>query len=96
MKIKTGEKGLAGAAHLPVINLILQGEKNKSDPYTLSTSNKKRTPFRENQTDEFVIPSEYHVGPIKSLKLTAENANEPWFIENLIVRDMQNGQVWDR
>ena len=93
VKIKTGEKGLDPTATPPAINLVLQGEKNKSNPYTLPTSDKNRNSFRSNQTDEFVIPSEYHVGSIKSLTLTADNTNEPLFIENIIVRDIRNGQV---
>lgn len=93
LKIKTGEKGLAETATRPAVSLVFQNEKNKSNPHILQTSDKKRTYFRENQTDEFVIPSEFHVEPMKSLTLNVENLTEPWFIENLIVRDIQNGQV---
>lgn len=90
MKIKTGESGLANA---PSIKLILQGEKGKSNPYPIQSSDKKRTLFRENQTDELTIPPEYYVGPVKALQLSTDGPIEPWFLETIIIRDIAQGQV---
>jgi hypothetical protein len=93
MKIKTGEKGLSTMSTLPPINLILKGEKGKSDPYTLKPSDNKRKLFRENQTDEFILPSKYYIGPVKALQLLSNDQIDKWFIETIIIRDISQGQV---
>lgn len=93
LKIKTGEKGLSDTKNVPTISVVLQGDKNKSNPYNLQPTDKKRILFRENQTDEFLIPPEYHVGSVKSVTLTTNTSTDPWFVENMIVRDIERGQV---
>jgi hypothetical protein len=91
MKIKTGEKGLST---IPSINLTLKGEKDKSEAYTLKSLDNQRKLFQENQTDEFIIPSKYYIGPIKSLQLSSNNQLDKWFIENIIMRDIDQGKVY--
>ena len=93
MKIKTGDKGLSTMSILPPINLILKGEKEKSDPYTLKSLDDKRKLFRENQTDEFILSSKYYVGPIKALQLSSKDQIDKWFIETIIIRDIAQEQV---
>jgi hypothetical protein len=93
MKIKTGEKGLTNMSTIPSINLILKGEKNKSEVYTLKSLDNQRKLFQENQTDEFIIPSKYYIGSIKSLQLSSNNQLDKWFIENIIMRDIDQGKV---
>ncbi len=94
MKIKTGEKGLSNMSTLPPINLILKGEKGKSEPYPLKLIDNKRKLFQENQTDEFLIPSKYYIGPIKNLQLSSNGQLDKWFIENIIIRDITQGKVY--
>jgi hypothetical protein len=91
MKIKTGEKGLST---LPPINMILKGEKGKSEPYTLKSIDNKKKLFQENQIDEFLIPSKYYIGPIKTLQLSSNGQLDKWFIENIIIRDILQGKVY--
>ena len=93
MKIKTGEKGLANSSTTPSITLTLKGEKNQSEPYTLKSLDNQRKLFQENQTDEFIIPSKYYVGPIKNLQLSLNNPLDKWFIENIVMRDIAQGKV---
>lgn len=93
MKIKTGEKGLSNSSTTPSIKVLLNGDKTKNEPYTLKPLDMKRKLFQENQTDEFVIPSKYYVGPIKNLELSSDNPMDPLFIENIIVRDIAQGKV---
>ena len=93
MKIKTGEKGLSDMSTSPSLNLILKGEKEKSQPYTLKSSDNQRKLFKENQTDEFVIPSKYYIGPIKTLQLSSNDPVEKWFIDNIIIRDVAQGKA---
>jgi hypothetical protein len=93
LKLKTGEKGLST---IPSMNLILKGEKGKSDVYTLKSSDNKRKLFQENQTDEFLLPSKYYVGPIKALQLKTNDQIDKWFIETIIIRDISKGQVYFR
>lgn len=90
MKIKTGEKGLST---FPLINIILSGDQGKSDPYVLQSNDNKNKPFQENQTDEFLIPSKYYIGPIKTLQLSSNDQVDKWFIENIIIRDITQGKV---
>jgi len=94
MKIKTGEKGLSNISTLPPINMILKGEKGKSEPYTLKSIDNKKKLFQENQTDEFLIPSKYYIGPIKTLQLSSNSQLDKWFIENIIIRDITQGKVY--
>jgi len=93
MKIKTGEKGLSNNSTSPSIKVLLNGDKNKTESYILKPSDTKRKPFQENQTDEFVIPSKNYVGPIKNLQLSSDDQTDPWFIENIIMRDIAQGKV---
>ncbi len=93
MKIKTGEKGLSNMSTIPPINMVLKGEKGKSEPYTLKSSDSKRKLFQENQTDEFIIPSKYYIGAIKTLQLSSNGQFDKWFIENIIMRDIAQGKV---
>ncbi|CAF2515834.1 unnamed protein product [Rotaria sp. Silwood2] len=92
IKLKTGEKGLSNMSTLPPINIILKGEKGKSEPYTLKSLDNKKILFQENQTDEFILSSKYYVGPIKSLQLSPNGEIDKWFIETIIIRDITQGQ----
>ncbi|CAF3483834.1 unnamed protein product [Rotaria sordida] len=92
IKLKTGEKGLSNMSTLPSINIILKGDKGKSEPYTLKSLDNKRILFQENQTDEFLLSSKYYVGPIKSLQLLPNGEIDKWFIETIIIRDITQGQ----
>lgn len=47
MKIKTGEKGLSNMSTIPPINMILKGEKGKSEPYTLKPIDSKKNYFKK-------------------------------------------------
>jgi len=94
MKLKTGEKGLSTMSTLPPINIILKGEQGKSEPYTLKSVDNKRKLFQENQTDEFLIPSQYYIGSIKSLQLSSNDQLDKWFIDNIIIRDITQGKVY--
>ncbi|CAF1168462.1 unnamed protein product [Adineta ricciae] len=92
LKLKTGDKGLANMSKIPAIMISLKGEHGKSDAFTLNSSDNKRKLFRENHTDEFVLPSTFYVGSLQSLKLsTNEHINE-WFVETIIIRDMKQKQ----
>ena len=93
MRIKTGEKGLSNQSAAPSMNVIFQGEKGKSEAYPLKSANNQRTLFQANQTDEFVIPSKYHVGPIKNLQMSSTAPLDPLFIDNIVVRDVAQGKV---
>ena len=93
MRIKTGEKGLLNQSALPSLNVIFQDEKGKSEAYPLKSSNNQRALFQPNQTDEFVISSKYHVGPIKNLQIFSTTPLDPWFIDNIVVRDVAQGKV---
>jgi hypothetical protein len=94
MKIKTGEKGLSNMSTIPPITMVLKGEKGKSEPYALKSSDNKRKLFQENQTDEFIIPSKYYIGAIKTLQLSSNDQLDKWFIENIIMRDIAQGKVY--
>ncbi|CAF4308640.1 unnamed protein product, partial [Adineta steineri] len=67
-------------------------EKGKSEPYILKSLDNKRKLFQNNQTDEFLLPSKYYVGPIKTLQISSNGEIEPWFIETIIIRDIAHGQ----
>jgi len=94
LKLQTGDKGLSNMSTLPSINIILKGEKGKSEPYVFKSSDNKRKLFQENQTDEFLLSSKYYVGPIKTLQLSANDQIDKWFIETIIIRDIIQGQVY--
>jgi hypothetical protein len=79
---------------LPSINIILKGEKGKSEPYVFKSLDNKRKLFQENQIDEFLLSSKYYVGPIKTLQLSANDQIDKWFIETIIIRDIIQGQVY--
>ena len=78
---------------LPPINIILTSENGKSEPYTFKSLDNNRILFQENQIDEFLLSSNYYVGPIKSLELRSEEQITKWFIETIIIRDITQGQV---
>ena len=71
----------------------LKGEHGKSDAFTLNPSDNKRKLFRENHTDEFVLPSTFYVGSLQSLKLSTNERIDEWFVETIIIRDMKQKQV---
>jgi hypothetical protein len=94
LKLQTGDKGLSNMSTLPSINIILKGEKGKSEPYVFKSLDNKRKLFQENQIDEFLLSSKYYVGPIKTLQLSANDQIDKWFIETIIIRDIIQGQVY--
>ncbi|CAF4483536.1 unnamed protein product [Rotaria socialis] len=96
LKLKTGEKGLSNMSTLPSINIILRGEKRKSEPYKLTPLDDKRILFQDNHTDEFLLSSKYYVGPIKTLEISSSDEIDQWFIETIIIRDIIQEQGPDR
>ncbi|CAF3598448.1 unnamed protein product [Adineta steineri] len=93
LKLKTGDKGLSDSSTTSSsINIILRGEKGKSEPYILKSLDNKRNLFQNNQTDEFLLPSKYYVGPVKTLQISSNGEIQPWFIETIIIRDIAHGQ----
>ena len=77
----------------PSIRLTLKGDQGKSAPYTFSSPDNKRPLFRENQADEFVLPSKYYVGPIRNISVSTEGPIDKWFVETVSIRDIKTGQV---
>ena len=77
----------------PSIRLTLKGDQGKSAPYTFSSSDSKRQLFRENQADDFVLPSKFYVGAIRNISLSSDDPIDKWFVESMSIRDIKTGQV---
>ncbi|XP_073715516.1 polycystin-1-like protein 2 [Misgurnus anguillicaudatus] len=92
LSINTGHR--RGASTSSQVTVILQGTEGESEPHHLTDPDKPV--FERGGLDMFLMTTPYSLGEIQSIRLWHDNSGDypAWYINNVMVQDLETGQKW--
>ncbi|XP_067257323.1 polycystin-1-like protein 2 [Chanodichthys erythropterus] len=92
LSINTGHR--RGASTSSQVTVILQGTEGESEPHHLTDPEKPV--FERGGLDIFLLTAPFSLGELQSIRLWHDNSGQhpSWYINKVMVQDLETGQKW--